>query len=366
MKVPFLSFESMNQAVRSNSLKTFEEFFDGGWYIMGNGLSEFEKEYAHYNGVQHAVGVANGLDALILSLRALEIGKGDEVLVPSNTYIATWLAVDAVGARPIPVEPDSETWNWSGEGLAEAVTAKTKAIMPVHLYGQACEMESIMRTASAHNLSVIEDNAQAQGASCMGRKTGSFGHVNGTSFYPGKNLGAYGDAGAVTTNDDELADRIRVLRNYGSRKKYYNEVKGMNSRLDELLARLLSVKLPHLDGWNAERNRLADHYRSRLSGKDGIQLQRLPNGCSSVYHLFVVRVGERDRVQQHLHDCGIGTLIHYPVPPHLQEAYGYLNMKPGSFPVSESIATESLSLPIYPGLSADQVDYVCDKLVETI
>lgn len=356
----------MNQAVRAESLKKFEEFFDGGWYIMGNGLVAFEQEYAHYNGVQHSVGVANGLDALILSLRALDIGEGDEVLVPSNTYIATWLAVDAVGARPIPVEPDPETWNWSGAGLSAAVTAKTKAIMPVHLYGQACEMESILRVATAHNLKVVEDNAQAQGATCMGKKTGSFGHVNGTSFYPGKNLGAYGDAGAVTTNDEALADRIRVLRNYGSRKKYYNEVKGMNSRLDELLARLLSVKLPHLDSWNAERNRLADHYRSRLTAKTGIQLQRLPNGCSSVYHLFVVRVGQRDRVQQHLQDAGIGTLIHYPVPPHLQEAYRYLNISSGSFPVAESIASECLSLPIYPGLSADQVDYVCDKLLETI
>ena len=323
--------------------------------MLGEEVQQFEREYAAFNQVTHTVGVANGLDALVLALRALEIGPGDEVIVPSNTYIATWLAVTQVGATPVPVEPDPATSNLDPALLAAALTSRTRAIMPVHLYGQACRMSEIMALAEKHILFVVEDNAQSQGAAFEGRPTGSFGHINATSFYPGKNLGALGDAGAVTTNDEVLAQRVRVLRNYGSQQKYYNEVIGYNSRLDELQAALLRVKLPELPTWTVQRRQVATWYGQHLAGIAGLRLPVAAAGATHVYHLYVVHTPHRAALQQHLATRGIGTLIHYPVPPHLQQAYTFLQLPAGSFPIAEALAATCLSLPMWPGMTEAHV-----------
>jgi dTDP-4-amino-4,6-dideoxygalactose transaminase len=288
----------------------------------------------------------------------LDIKAGDEVIVPSNTYIASWLAVSYVGATPVPVEPNENTFNISPEKIKDAITSKTKVIMPVHLYGQACEMDAIMKLAGENNLYVLEDNAQAQGSSYNGKLTGSFGHINATSFYPGKNLGAYGDAGAVTTNDDALAEKVKVLRNYGSQKKYFNEVKGVNSRLDELQAAFLSVKINYLAQWNAERNTIANWYNEGFSSIKNVLIPQLAEGATSNYHLYVIRTERRDALAENLKKNGIGSLIHYPVPPHLQEAYRELGYKKGDFPLAEKIAATCLSLPIYPGMKKEQIERV--------
>lgn len=360
--IPYLSFEKINGDVRAELSIAFERVIDSGWYILGSEVASFEKEYAAYNQTAHCAGTANGLDALILALKALNIGPGDEVIVPSNTYIASWLAVSYVGATPVPVEPVMATYNMNPALIEEKITSATKAIMPVHLYGQCCEMDAIMAVAKKHNLFVIEDNAQAQGATCNGKITGSFGHVNGTSFYPGKNLGAYGDAGAVTTNHEQYDKQVRILRNYGSEKKYYNEVKGINSRLDELQAALLSVKLKHLTGWTEERIKLAEVYNRELAGIADLCLPTVANNCTHVYHIYLVRTTKRAQLQQHLTDNGIGSLIHYPVPPHMQQAYKELGYKKGDFPLAEEIAETCLSLPLYPGLSAEHQQ----KIINTI
>jgi dTDP-4-amino-4,6-dideoxygalactose transaminase len=306
--------------------------------------------------------VANGLDALVLALRVLEIGPGDEVIVPSNTYIATWLAVTQVGATPVPVEPDPATSNLDPERIVAALTSRTRAIMPVHLYGQACRMDEIMTLATKHGLYVVEDNAQAQGATFAGGITGSFGQVNGTSFYPGKNLGAFGDAGAVTTNDASLAQKIRVLRNYGSQQKYYNEVVGYNSRLDELQAALLRVKLPKLPEWTRQRQQIAGWYGQHLAGIAGLRLPVVAAGATHVYHLYVVHTPQRTALQQHLANQGIGTLIHYPVPPHLQLAYQQMGLATGSFPIAEELAATCLSLPLWPGMTEAHVEAVATAM----
>lgn len=362
MKIPFLSFQNMNADVKSELLNSFENFIEEGWYILGNRVEAFESAYAKYGETKFSIGVANGLDAIIIALKALGIGSGDEVIVPSNTYIATWLAVSSVGARPIPVEPRLDTYNINPDWIEAAITSKTKAIIPVHLYGQCCEMDEIMRIAEKHQLYVIEDNAQAQGATQNNKITGSFGHINATSFYPGKNLGAYGDAGAITTNSQELNHQAKTIRNYGSNKKYYNEVLGMNSRLDELQAGLLSIKLTHLTKWNAERNVIAGWYQNNIQSHQAITLPVLANNCTSVYHLYVVRTERRDELQQYLNNHGIGTLIHYPLPPHLQQAYSALGYKKGDFPIAEEIANTCLSLPIYPGLTQEEVLYICKHI----
>ena len=362
MKIPFLSFDQVNADVKPQVLASFEKFFDSSWYVLGGQVKEFESQYAAFSGTSHCVGVANGLDALIIALKALNIGKGDEVIVPSNTYIATWLAVSYTGATPVPVEPRPDTCNIDPARIEEKITTRTKAIMPVHLYGQCCEMEAIMAIAKKHKLFVVEDNAQSQGAMFGATAAGSFGDVNGTSFYPGKNLGAYGDAGAITTNSQELAQRASVIRNYGSQVKYYNEELGMNSRLDEVQAGFLSIKLKHLAHWNAQRSEAAGHYMKRLAGREQITLPVIAAGATSVHHLFVIRVKERARLQEHLAAQGIGTMIHYPVPPHLQKAYKELGYKAGDFPLAEEIADTCLSLPIFPGLAEDQVNYICDKI----
>ena len=364
MTVPFLSFEPAHKKIKSEMLAAFEEFFDGNWYVLGKRVQQFEHEYALFNEVSNCVGISNGLDALHIALKALGIKAGDEVIVPSNTYIATLLAVTYVGATPVLVEPDVHTYNINPEKIEAAITSKTKAIMPVHLYGQACEMEAIMAIAEKHGLKVIEDNAQAQGASYKGKLTGSWGHINGTSFYPGKNLGALGDAGAITTNDSSLAQAAAVLRNYGSEKKYHNDVVGYNMRLDECQAAFLSVKLKYLPEWTRQRQAIAQWYNEALEGIGDLILPVVADGATHVYHLYVVRTRQRDGLQQHLQKNGIGTLIHYPIPPHLQGAYKDLGFKKGDLPIAEELADTCLSLPMWPGITAADVAYVAQHLME--
>ncbi|KAA9327378.1 DegT/DnrJ/EryC1/StrS family aminotransferase [Adhaeribacter soli] len=358
MQIPFFSFKAQNRQVKQQVMQAMEEVFDSEWYVLGKAVKDFEAAYATFNQTKFCIGVSNGLDALHIALKTLEIGPGDEVIVPSNTYIATWLAVSYTGAKIVPVEPNPETYNLDPAKLEAAITPQTKAIIPVHLYGQACEMDAIMALARKHNLFVVEDNAQAQGATFQGKLTGSFGDINATSFYPSKNLGALGDAGALTTDYALLAEKAQVLRNYGSREKYYNEVIGFNSRLDELQAAILKVKLPLLENWNAERIRISELYRYFLKDIEEIILPKTAEGASHVYHQFVIRTSYRNDLKTHLAKNGVDTLIHYPVPPHLQEAYKYLGFKKGDFPVAEELANTSLSLPIYPGLREEQVAFI--------
>lgn len=358
MNIPFLSFTGQNNLVEAEIRAAFERVFLNKWYILGKEVSDFENAYATFNKVKHCIGVGNGLDALHIALRVLEIGEGDEVIVPSNTFIATWLAISQVRAIIVPVEPNKDTYNLDPYLIEAAITPKTKAIMPVHLYGQACEMEAIMQIAHKHNLYVIEDNAQAQGCTYNEKLTGSFGHINATSFYPTKNLGAYGDAGALTTSDASLAQKANLLRNYGSEKKYYNEVIGLNSRLDELQAAFLSVKLKYLNGWVQERRKIAAVYDQQLTGVSGLILPTTASGAKHVYHLYVIRTDKRDALEKHLNNNGIGTGIHYPVPSHLQKAYVHLGYKKGDFPIAEELAETSLSLPLNPGMSNEEIEYV--------
>lgn len=360
MDVPFVSFSAQNQQVASESKAVFSQFFDSQFYVQGEMTRQFETDYAQYNQVNFAVGISNGLDALHLALRALNIGKGDEVIVPSNTYIATALAVEMAGADVVFAEPDSQTYNLNPLATEAAITSKTKAIMPVHLYGQACEMEAIMAIAKKNNLFVVEDNAQAHSATWNGKMTGSFGEVNATSFYPTKNIGAFGEAGAITTDSAELANSCKIWRNYGSEKRYHNMVKGFNNRIDELQAGLLSVKLKYIKGWTEERQRLGALYLDHLAGIDGLILPKTAEKASHVYHLFVVRTERRDALQQYLEANGVKTVIHYPIPPHLQKAYEGAGFRKGDFPIAEELAKTSLSLPIYPGLSTEAVSYVSD------
>ena len=330
---------------------------DSGWYILGEQVTAFEREFADYCGTKHCVGVANGLEALQLILRSYGIDAGDEVIVPSNTYIATWLAVSNAGATVVPVEPDPGTYNIDPARVEAAITQKTKAILAVHLYGQPADMDPINDIARRHGLKVVEDAAQAHGARYRDRKAGSLGDAAGWSFYPTKNLGAYGDAGAVTTDNDELAARVRLLRNYGSKSKYYNEEKGINSRLDELQAALLRVRLKHLDEWNSRRARIAAKYLQELQGTE-LVLPGVCEGADPVWHLFVVRSTRRDELQKYLKSRGVNTLVHYPVPPHLQSAYKDAGF--GAYPISEAIHREVLSLPMGPHLSEGEVARVLD------
>jgi dTDP-4-amino-4,6-dideoxygalactose transaminase len=362
MIIPYLDLKSINLAHQEELKAAFDNVLQSGWYIMGKHLEQFEQNYAQYNQTKFSVGVANGLDALILSLKALNIGEGDEVIVPSNTYIATWLAVSYVGAIPVPVEPNWATCNINPDLIEAKITSKTKAIIPVNLYGQAAELDKIMAIANQYKLAVVEDNAQAQGALCNGKLAGSFGHLNATSFYPGKNLGALGDAGAVTTNDETLYNQVKVIRNYGSQVKYYNEIKGVNSRLDELQAALLNVKLKYLPADTAERQRLAKIYDEQLAGINGLTLPQNADNCTSVYHIYQIRTPKRDELQKYLTEQGIGTVIHYPVPPHLQKAYKELNYQKGDFPIAEKIANETLSIPLYQGMSEAQQMQVIEKV----
>jgi dTDP-4-amino-4,6-dideoxygalactose transaminase len=362
MTIPFLSFDATNEKIRAEMMAAFTTVFDSKWYILGKAVQQFEQDYAAFNRVPYCIGISNGLDALHLCLKALDIGPGDELIVPSNTYIATVLAISYVGATPVFAEPDTATFNIDPQLIEAVITPRTKAIMPVHLYGQSCQMEAIMQIAEKHKLYVIEDNAQSQGAAFNGRLTGSFGIANGTSFYPGKNLGALGDAGAVTTASEAIATKIKALRNYGSQKKYYNEIIGHNMRLDELQAAFLSVKLAHLPGWTSERQQIAAWYDAALMGIGDIITPVTAPGATHVYHLYVIRTAQRDALQQYLQQNGIGTLIHYPIPPHLQDAYKYLGYQQGDFPIAEKMAATCLSLPIFPGLQQQQVQYIASTI----
>jgi dTDP-4-amino-4,6-dideoxygalactose transaminase len=345
----------MHKAIRAEALEAMRRVYDSQWYILGQELEQFEREYSKFNRVANTIGVGNGLDALALILRALNIGPGDEVLVPSNTYIATWLAVTQVGATPVPVEPERATSNLDPSRIESALTARTRAIMPVHLYGQPCRMPEIMYLAQQHGLLIVEDNAQAQGARLDQQLTGSFGVASGTSFYPTKNLGALGDAGAVTTDDAVLAKKLRILRNYGSVQKNRHELTGYNSRLDELQAAVLRVKLTHLATWTKQRQQLATWYTDYLANLPNLRLPTVAAGAEPVWHLYVVHSAHRNALQQHLAKFGIGTLIHYPVPPHRQPAYAHLNITVGTLPIAEELAATCLSLPLWPGMTEAMV-----------
>lgn len=366
MKVPFLDLNAVYVGLKSELDAAYHRVMESGWYILGQEVEAFEAEFASYCGSRYCITLGNGLDALHLILKAMGIENGDEVIVPANTFIATWLAVSYAGAIPVPVEPDVRTYNIDPDRIESAVTQKTKAIIPVHLYGQPADMDSIGTIAKKYNLRVIEDAAQAQGSLYKGRMSGNLGYAAGFSFYPGKNLGALGDAGAVTTNDEVLAQRIRMLRNYGSKVKYYNEVKGYNSRLDEMQAAFLRVKLKYLDEWNKRRSEIASLYLSSLSGLPDLTLPAVPDWASPIWHVFPIRHSRRDDFQRYLKGCGIDTLIHYPVPPHLSEAYSDLSISKGSLPVAEEIASTELSLPIGPHLSLDEAGYVVNMIREYI
>ncbi|MEC5163434.1 MULTISPECIES: DegT/DnrJ/EryC1/StrS family aminotransferase [unclassified Janthinobacterium] len=359
MTIPFLDLKAINLAQADELEAAFHRVLHSGWFVLGGETAAFEASFAAYCGSRQAIGVANGLDALFLILKAYGIGPGDEVIVPSNTFIATWLAVSHCGATPVPVEPVEATYNIDPARIEAAITARTKAIMPVHLYGQPADMAPIMALAGKHGLKVIEDAAQAHGARCRGGLVGQLGDAAAFSFYPGKNLGALGDGGAVTTDDAELAQRIRTYRNYGSQVKYYNEVAGYNSRLDELQAALLSVKLKVLDEGNRQRAAIAAVYQRELAGIAGLTLPAVPEWAEPVWHLYVVRHARRDALAAALAGQGIGTVVHYPVPPHRQPAYAHMGFKEGDLPLAEAIHREVLSLPMGTTMTLEQARQVC-------
>ena len=366
MRIPFLELAPAVREIRPDLDAAYARVMERGQFLLGEELAGFEREFAAFCGVRDCVGVASGLDALTLSLRVLDIGPGDEVIVPSNTFIATWLAVSAVGAQPVPVEPDPATYNIDPARVEASVSRRTRALIAVHLYGQCADTDALIELASRHGFALVEDAAQSAGALWGGRPSGSLGHVAAFSFYPTKNLGALADAGAVVTSDPGLAERVRRLRNYGSSEKHRFEEKGCNSRLDELQAAWLRAKLPHLTAWNTRRARLAAHYRDRLRGRDDLVLPELAPGCEPVWHLFVVRVPERDALCAELAARGIGTAVHYPVPPHLSRAY--VNERPRwpALPIAEELARNVLSLPLHPHLEEGDVDAVCDALLEAL
>lgn len=365
MPIPFLDLKAINQRHEAGFKQAFARVLESGWYILGQEVKQFEAQFAAYCTVPHAIGVSNGLDALHLILQAYGIGPGDEVIVPSNTYIATWLAVTQTGAKPVPVEPVEATYNLDPTLIEAAITPRTRAIMPVHLYGQPADMDPIMTIARRHGLKVIEDAAQAHGALYKGRRVGTLGDAAGFSFYPGKNLGALGDGGAITTHDTDLADRIRMLLNYGSRVKYVHEIKGQNARLDELQAALLGVKLPSLDEDNARRHAIAGRYLKELAGLP-LGLPTVADDCQPVWHLFVVRHAQRQALQATLSGMGIDTVIHYPTPPHIQPAYKDAGLRAGDLPIAERIHAEVLSLPMGPTITDADVDIVITSLKKAL
>lgn len=360
MQVPYFDFTNIHTRLKEDILNAIERVYDSNCFVLGKEVSNFESLYAKKWGVKYCVGLNSGLSALELSLKSLGIGEGDEVIVPSNTYIATLLAVTKVGAVPVLVEPRVSTCNINPKLIEAKISDNTKCIIPVHLYGQSCEMDKIMPLAKKYDLFVVEDNAQSQGATCKNKYTGTFGDISATSFYPGKNLGALGDGGAVTTSSESLDCKIRALRNYGSKVKYFNEVKGHNARLDELQAAVLSVKLKALDDHNHQRFLAVKVYESELISIDKVQLTKVAENCSTVNHIFQIRVDKRDELMKYLNSKGIGTLTHYPIPPHLQEAYKELNFKYGDFPIAEKMSETNLSLPLFPGIDKTQIKFVCE------
>jgi dTDP-4-amino-4,6-dideoxygalactose transaminase len=333
-------------------------------FINGPEVSSFQSELESYLGVKHVIPCANGTDALQIALMALDLKPGDEIITPSFTYIATTEVMALLGLKPVFVEVDKDTFCIDPTVIEAAITSKTKAIVPVHLYGQAANMDAINKIAKKHNLFVVEDNAQAHGASWLGRLTGSWGHISATSFYPGKNLGALGDAGAVTTDELAFAQKAKTLRNYGSNKKYFNEVIGYNNRLDEIQASFLRVKIKAIKSWNDERKEIAALYNNGLAGIGNLITPQKNKNATHVYHLYVIRTNKRDALQNHLEKCGVGTLIHYPIPPHLQNAYQFLNFKEGDFPIAEELSKTSLSLPIWPGMKIEEIDFVISSVKE--
>jgi len=359
--IPFLDVGAAYREIKPEIDAAIHRVLDSGWYVLGAEVEAFEAEWATYCGVDHAVGVANGLDALTLALRALGVGPGDEVIVPSNTFIATWLAVSAVGARPVPVEPGLGSFNIDPQRIADAITPATKVILPVHLYGQPADLDPILNLAQRHGLRVVEDAAQAHGARYKGRPIGGHGDVVCWSFFPGKNLGAFGDAGGITTNSSELADRIRVMRNYGSKQKYVNEVRGVNSRLDPLQAAVLRTKLRYLDIWTERRRSTAAAFARGLKDS-AVVLPATPEWADPAWHLFVIRSDERDALRRRLAADGVGTLIHYPIPPHMQFAYRELGFSEQGLPMAKRLSDEVLSLPMGPQLSGPDVDRVIDAV----
>ncbi|MEJ6004408.1 DegT/DnrJ/EryC1/StrS family aminotransferase [Paucibacter sp. AS339] len=357
ISVPFLDLQPSYTASKPAIDEALQRVAASGWFLLGQELKAFETAFAEFCEARACAGVANGMDALHLSLLALGVGPGDEVIVPSNTYIATWLAVSQCGARPVPVEPDEKTFNLDPSKVAAAITRKTKVILPVHLYGQPADMDAILALARAHGLSVLDDCAQAHAARYKGRQIGNLADISAWSFYPGKNLGAFGDGGGVSSSNEALLDTVRVLRNYGSRVKYHNELKGFNSRLDEIQAAVLLAKLPQLRAATEQRALIAAQFLEGLAGLD-LQLPFVPDWAGPAWHLFVVRHADRDGLQRRLAARGVGSLIHYPVPPHLQPAYAELGYEAGAFPISEAMHREVLSLPIWPGMSEAQVEQV--------
>ena len=363
-QIPFFSFSGMHPEIKDKMTKAFTECYDSNYFVLGKEITRFEKNWATFCTTDHAASVANGLEALIISLQALGIKDGDEVIVPSNTYIATCLAVTAVGAKWVAVEPSEDTFNIDVDKIEAAISDRTKCIIPVHLYGQCCEMDHILALAKKYSLFIVEDNAQSQGSTYRGKLTGSFGDANATSFYPGKNLGALGEAGAITTSQPELFSKLCAIRNYGSHQKYYNKYIGKNGRMDELQAYFLNVKLPYLNDWSEQRKAIAKKYNELLVDLQNISTPTIASHVESVYHQYVIKCDRRDELQVHLKEQGIGTLIHYPVPPHLQECYSDLSYKTGDFPIAESLSNRMLSLPIYPGLHDEDQVYIANKITE--
>jgi dTDP-4-amino-4,6-dideoxygalactose transaminase len=362
--IPFVDLQAQHESLASEIEQAVRQVFTRGDFILGAAVEAFEREFAALHDVRHAISVGTGLDAIELALRAHDIGPGDEVITAANTFIATALAILGVGARPVLVDADPERYTLDPSALSAAITSRTRAIVPVHLFGQPADMDGVLAAARRHNLVVIEDAAQAHGARCNGQRIGGFGQAAAFSFYPSKNLGAYGDGGMIVTNDDRTDERLRLLRNYGQRAKYYHATAGTNSRLDTVQAAILRVKLPHLDVWNAARRRHAARYAERLSSH--VRTPSTADGVEHVFHLYVIESDRRDALQRHLKSREIATGIHYPVPIHLQEACKELGYRVGDFPVTERAAERMLSLPMYPELTAAQVDYVSDTILEAI
>ncbi|WP_026887161.1 DegT/DnrJ/EryC1/StrS family aminotransferase [Clostridium beijerinckii] len=361
MEVPFLNFKPMHNEIKDEILDVFEKIYDNNWFILGPHVEAFEKEFSKYCGANYCISCGNGLDALSIILRGYDIGEGDEIIVPANTYIATALAVSYVGAKVILVEPDINTFNIDVTKIEAVITKKTKAIIAVHLYGRPAEIDKIKPLCKKYNLKLIEDSAQAHGAIYNGRKTGNLGDAAGFSFYPGKNLGALGDGGAILTNDKDLAEKVRAIRNYGSKIKYYNEYKGVNSRLDEIQAGYLSIKLKSLDKWNSYRQKVAKVYLEKITNNK-LNLPNINLSTDSIWHVFALRTEFRDELVNYLNSHGISTVIHYPIPIHLQKAYKELGYKEGDFPLAESISKTVLSIPIWYGMTNEEINYVIDIL----
>jgi dTDP-4-amino-4,6-dideoxygalactose transaminase len=360
--IPFLNLSWQHDLIEEAVQKAFARVYDRNWFILGKEVDLFEKEFAAYHDVPHCIAVGNGLDALTLSLQACGIRPGDEVIVPAHTYLATWLAVTRLGAVPVPVDADPATSNIDVDKIPDRVTERTRVIVPVHLYGQPCNMTRIDELSRQLGLIIVEDNAQSHGAMWREKLTGSFGSVNATSFYPTKNLGALGDGGAVTTFDDSYARFVRANRNYGCEQRHHATYQGMNSRLDEIQAAVLRIKLLYLERWNEERRSLASCYLERLNDIPGLILPRADKEALHVYHLFVIQSPRRDKLRDHLAGAAIETMIHYPIPPHQQQAFRDLNFRKGDFPVAEQIAEQAISLPLWPGMKETEVDRVCSAV----